>query len=157
MTAPGRSSRQESGRPTETSLLERLRRRGWRLTPQRSAIAEVLNGEHVHMTAEEVLIAARERFPGVSVATVYNTLNEIVGLGEVLEVCPDEGRKRYDPNATRRHQHLVCVDCGEILDVHVARLPVLPDGERHGFEILDVEVVFRGRCERCSETAPEPE
>lgn len=150
MTVPERNDRQGGRSATGTPLLERLRRRGWRLTPQRAVIAEVLAGEHVHLTAEEILIAARERLPGVSVATVYNTLNELVELGELLELSPDDGRKRYDPNVTRRHQHLVCVDCGEILDVQASRLPALPEEERHGFEILDVDVVFWGRCAACA-------
>lgn len=149
----GSAGRVETEASSESSLIERLRRRGWRLTPQRGVIVEVLAGEHVHMTADQVLVAARERRPGISVATVYNTLNELVELGEVLEVCPDHGPKRYDPNATRSHQHLVCVDCGEILDVRADRLPDLAEGERRGFEILDVDVVFRGRCAACSGAA----
>lgn len=138
----------------ESALLQRLRERGWRLTAQRRVIAEVLAGDHVHMTADEVLTAARERLPEVSVATVYNTLNELVQLGEVAEVSPDHGPKRYDPNVTEPHQHLICIDCGDVLDVQPDRLPVLTGRKRHGFEILDVEVTFRGRCAPCVRAAP---
>ncbi|TDC65022.1 Fur family transcriptional regulator, partial [Streptomyces hainanensis] len=82
-----------------SDLLQRLRGRGWRLTAQRRVIAEVLDGEHVHFTADEVHARATERLPEISRASVYNTLGELVALGEVIEVTTDGRAKRYDPNA----------------------------------------------------------
>ena len=69
-----------------TDLFDRFRDLGWRLSPQRRVVAEVLVGDHVHLTAEQVHERARERLPEISRATVYNTLNEIVAMGEVAEV-----------------------------------------------------------------------
>ncbi|MFA9445771.1 Fur family transcriptional regulator [Egicoccus sp. AB-alg6-2] len=129
-------------------LLTRLRNRQWRLTAQRRVIAEVLAGEHVHLTADEVFERSRAILPEVSRATVYNTLNELVGMGELFEVTHVDGRKRYDPNVEERHHHLVCVDCGRMLDV-LADDPRLPEGQQHGFEVLRVEVTFRARCPDC--------
>lgn len=130
-------------------LVARLRDRGWRLTAQRRVIAEVLHGEHVHLAAEEVYERARAILPEVSRATVYNTLNELADMGELTELTHADGRKRYDPNVQERHHHLVCVDCGQMLDVK-ADDPRLPDDQRHGFEVLDVEVTFRARCPDCA-------
>ncbi len=130
-------------------LVARLRRREWRLTAQRRVIAEVLTGEHVHLTADEVFERARALLPEVSRATVYNTLNELVGMGELAEMPHADGRKRYDPNVGDRHHHLVCVDCGRILDVR-ADEPRLPADQQHGFELLGVEVTFRARCPDCA-------
>ena len=129
-------------------LVVRLRKRGWRLTAQRRVIAEAMAGEHVHLPADEVFERSRAVLPEVSRATVYNTLNELVGMGELLEMAHADGRKRYDPNVEDRHHHLVCVDCGRMLDVE-ADDPRLPDHQRHGFELLDVEVTFRARCPAC--------
>ena len=111
----------------------------------------MLRGDHVHLTADAVWAAARARLPELSLATVYNTLNELVAMGEVVEVSAGGGPKRYDPNVAPPHQHLVCVECGELLDVHPAGDDGLrlPRSERHGYEIVDVEIVFRGRCRRC--------
>lgn len=134
-------------------LVDRLRARAWRLTAQRRVIAEVMTGEHVHLTADEVFERARAALPEVSRATVYNTLNELVGLGELLEMTHADGRRRYDPNVEERHHHLVCVDCGQMLDV-TADDPRLPDDQRHGFELLDVEVTFRARCPECGVGEP---
>ncbi|WP_261988262.1 Fur family transcriptional regulator, partial [Streptomyces sp. gb1(2016)] len=84
-----------------SDLLERLRGRGWRMTAQRRVVAEVLEGDHVHLTADEVHARAVDRLPEISRATVYNTLGEMVSLGEVIEVTTDRRAKRYDPNAHR--------------------------------------------------------
>ena len=130
-------------------LTDRLRDRGWRLTAQRRVIAEAMTGEHVHLAADEVLQRARTTLPEVSLATVYNTLNELVSIGEVVELTHADGRKRYDPNVVERHHHLVCIDCGRMLDVRTDD-PRLPADQRHGFEVLDVEVTFRARCPDCA-------
>ena len=130
-------------------LIDRLRDRGWRMTAQRRVIAEAMTGEHVHLAADEVLDRARVALPEVSLATVYNTLNELVEMGELLEFTHSDGRKRYDPNVAEPHHHLVCTRCGRMLDV-TAATPVLPPAERHGFDLVDVEVTFRGRCPACA-------
>ena len=132
-----------------TALIDRLRDRGWRLTAQRRVIAEAMTGEHVHVAADEVLERARTVLPEVSLATVYNTLNELVALGELVELPHADGRKRYDPNVDERHHHLVCVDCGRMLDVTIDD-PRLPGNQRHGFEVLAVDVTVRGRCPDCT-------
>ena len=131
-----------------TALIDRLRDRGWRLTAQRRVIAEAMTGDHVHLAADEVLERARTVLPEVSLATVYNTLNELVALGEVVELAHADGRKRYDPNVVARHHHLVCTDCGRMLDVATDE-PQLSAEQRHDFELVGVEVTFRGRCPDC--------
>ncbi|MDT3396364.1 Fur family transcriptional regulator [Streptomyces sp. B1866] len=135
-----------------SDLLKRLRERGWRLTAQRRVVAEVLDGDHVHYTADEVHALAAERLPEISRATVYNTLGELVSLGEVIEVSTDGRAKRYDPNAHHAHHHLVCARCGTIRDVHPSGDPLadLPDAERFGFLVSAVEVTYRGLCPDCT-------
>jgi Fur family transcriptional regulator, stress-responsive regulator len=132
-------------------LVERLRDRGWRLTAQRRVVAEVLSGEHVHLTAEGIYGRAQRLLPEISLATVYNTLNELVGMGEVLEISTGDGPKRYDPNTTAAHHHLYCVGCGALRDIQPegTDLLALPTAQRHGFEVLEVDIVFRGRCPDC--------
>ena len=137
-----------------SDLLDRLRVRGWRMTAQRRVVAEVLDGEHVHLTADEVLARATARLPEISRATVYNTLGELVALGEVTEVSTDGRAKRYDPNAHHPHQHLVCAGCGAIRDVHPEGNPLadLPESERFGFTVSEVDVTYRGVCPACATT-----
>jgi Fur family transcriptional regulator, stress-responsive regulator len=134
-----------------TPLVKRLRDRGWRVTAQRRAVAEVLVGEHVHFTAEDVHARARVVVPEISLATVYNTLGELVAMGEVLEVRASRGPVRYDPNVHTAHHHLVCTGCGALLDVTPTGIEnvVLSTDEAHGFVVDDVDVTFRGRCADC--------
>jgi Fur family transcriptional regulator, stress-responsive regulator len=136
---------------TSTPLLERLRALDWRLTPQRRVIAEVMGGEHVHLTAEEVLERARERLPEVSLATVYNALNELVSMDEVKQVDAGGGPTRYDPNTEDGHHHLVCLKCGELRDVHPQGLDALElaRSQRFGYRIVNREVLFQGYCSDC--------
>jgi Fe2+ or Zn2+ uptake regulation protein len=143
---------------TISELVQRLRDRGWRLTAQRRVVAEVLAGEHIHLTADAIYNQAQQLLPEISLATVYNTLNELVGMGEILEISTADGPKRYDPNTITAHHHLYCVECGTLRDVNpegTDRL-TLPTSQQHGFELLDMDIVFRGRCPRCRTTAPPP-
>ena len=139
------------GNVSSTPLLERLRALNWRLTPQRRVIAEVMGGEHVHLTAEEVLERARERLPEVSLATVYNALNELVSMGEVKQVEAGGGPTRYDPNTEDGHHHLVCLKCGDLRDVHPQGLDALElaRSQRFGYRIVNREVLFQGYCSEC--------
>jgi Fur family ferric uptake transcriptional regulator len=118
-------------------------------------VAEVLAGEHVHLTADAVYSRAQRLLPEISLATVYNTLNELVAMREVLEISTGDGPKRYDPNTTDPHHHLYCVGCGTLRDVNpegTDRL-TLPPRELHGFELLDMDILFRGRCPDCRPAA----
>jgi Fur family transcriptional regulator, stress-responsive regulator len=148
--------RKSSETSASATLLERLRRHGLRLTAQRRAVAEALEGEHVHLTAEQVYERAATRLPEISRATVYNTLNQFQELGEVREVTLDAGPKRYDPNSIRPHHHLLCEGCGTVCDVLPQGKLFLPPDQRHGFAVSDIEVTFRGLCPTCARVSRAP-
>lgn len=137
---------------SSAALDARLRERGWRVTPQRRAVVDALEGEHVHLTADEVHRRARETRPEISLATVYNALNELVAMGEVAEVRYTAGPARYDPNVATAHHHLLCTTCGTLLDVAARDITVspLPADDRLGFEVRSVHVLFRGTCAPCA-------
>lgn len=106
----------------------------------------------MHPTADEVLAMARATLPEISVATVYNTLNELVEMGELAEVDRFGRSRRYDPTTTTPHQHLVCTGCERIIDVFPEAdfEPTLPPSARFGFVNIEVDVVYRGLCPECS-------
>ena len=141
----------------ETPIRDRLRSRGWRITPQRRAVAEALSGPHLHLTADEIFSRAREVVPEISRATVYNTLRELVDMGELDEVQITPGATLYDPNALVHHHHFVCSNCGRIFDVHPRGLDriELGTGERQEFEVESIEVVFHGLCRNCNKDEPQ--
>ena len=135
-------------------LSDRLVARGWRITPQRRSVLRALEGEHVHLSAEEVLAGARRVVPEVSLATVYNTLNELTAMGEITEVRLADGNTRYDPKVGPEHHHLLCEGCGLTFDVEPLGVMglTLPPEQRFGMIVKSVEVVFRGRCSNCAES-----
>ena len=130
-------------------LTELFRARGLKVTPQRQAIFRILHDAETHPTAECVYAAVTREMPTVSLRTVYQTLNDLSEMGEILQLDLGTGSARFDPNIDDHH-HLVCDACGRIVDVYAdtTGLRVAPR-QRHGFDITSTEVVFRGRCAQC--------
>jgi len=119
------------------------------VTPQRRFIFQVLENRCDHPTVEEIYDEVRALVPDISLATVYNTLRELVELGEVRELNLGKGRSRYDPNTTD-HQHLICVQCQTVTDVRCdTRCLELTPEERQGYRILTTTVIFNGICPAC--------
>jgi Fur family transcriptional regulator, peroxide stress response regulator len=136
------------------AVLRRLvRARGGRLTPQRLAVYEAVVGQTTHPTVEMVHRAVRARFPGISQATVYTTLDLFADLGLIQEVG---GRvRRYDGRAGR-HVNLVCERCGEVTDVADPRLEALErrTAARAGFDVRSARFELHGMCPRCRGRRP---
>lgn len=128
---------------------EKYRDLGLTLTPQRIAILDFLEGNLSHPSAEDVYRAVRRKFPTMSFATVYNTLETLKGRGMLRELTGDPGKKRFDPNP-RPHHHLICTRCRRIEDAHAEfRLPVA-ERDRAGFTITGAHVEFYGTCAECT-------
>ncbi len=128
--------------------MEKYREIGLKLTPQRIAILDYLDGNEGHPSAEEVYSAVSKKFPTMSFATVYNTLEVLRRKGEILELTIDPGKKRFDPNTTPHH-HLICTKCRGIVDIHVDYDLRVPDTARADFEITGNHIEFYGVCPKC--------
>ena len=130
-------------------LTELFRARGLKVTPQRQAIFRILHGAETHPTAESVYAAVTRDMPTVSLRTVYQTLNDLAEMGELMQLDLGTGSSRFDPNLDEHH-HLVCNGCGRVVDVNAdtSGLRVAPR-QRHGFDIDTTEIVFRGVCPDC--------
>lgn len=127
---------------------------GFKLTPQRIAILDYLDGNKEHPSAEEIYRAVAEKFPTMSFATVYNTLDALKRRGMLLEITIDPGKKRFDPDS-EPHHHLVCMRCKKVVDIHNKFKLTIPSSERHGFEIIGDHIEFYGLCEKCRQTGRE--
>src|SRR5919202_4106528 len=100
----------------DTDLTEALRARGRRVTPQRLAIHRALRGLGRHVSAEELLGVVDETVPGVSLPTVYSTLELLADLGLIRRVGSVGGRVLFDPRLDPHH-HAVCSRCGRVEDI----------------------------------------
>ncbi|MGD9631537.1 MAG: Fur family transcriptional regulator [Pyrinomonadaceae bacterium] len=120
------------------------------LTKQRQAVLQVIRGSDGHLTANEVFEDARRILPGISFATVYNSLRFLREHGLIGEVRFGNDAARYDRKLTR-HDHAICNACGKLIDLD---LPIPPElvkrGERLSkFKADSIEVILRGTCPDC--------
>jgi Fur family peroxide stress response transcriptional regulator len=121
-----------------------------KLTPQRLAIIDFLEGNLSHPSASDVFRSISTNFPTMSLATVYNTLETLKEKGLIKELGIDTEKKRFDPNL-EPHHHLICVHCREIIDVFSNFSLDLKENEKFGYEITGNHVDFYGICPKCKE------
>lgn len=128
--------------------MEKYKDIGLKLTPQRLAILDYLEGNKDHPSAEDIYKAISERFPTMSFSTVYNTLETLKQKGLLWELTVDADKKRFDPN-TDQHNHMICIKCKRIVDIHAKYERAVDDNEKRGFEIVGYHVEFYGICPKC--------
>lgn len=139
------ASPRESGPLPDHPLMERLANRGFRFTPQRQQVYNVLLCERDHPTAEEVFIRSKQSMPDISMATVYNCLTALVKCGLVRQVTLERGAARFCPNM-REHCHFYCDSCDEVFDIDLPESSVpLPKG----FKAERLDIAIHGRCPSC--------
>ena len=128
---------------------------GYRLTPQRVLVWDVLRQSGSHMSAEEVCARVQERFPQVNMSTVYRTLELLVGLELVRETHLGPTRRFFEVEEEVPHHHLVCDLCGRVAHIHDEDLGDLRSVlcTEQGFTTRELTVF--GRCRECREL-PDP-
>jgi Fur family peroxide stress response transcriptional regulator len=139
-----------SGHGSTGRLNERLATGGFRFTPQRKHVYDVLLQKRDHPTVEEVFIRAKQGMPDISMATVYNCLDALVQCGLIRHVHLDRAATRYCPNM-KEHCHFYCDQCGGIFDIDFAANghhggPQVPEG----FKVKQFDVSLRGLCRDCA-------
>ncbi|MDX9956161.1 MAG: transcriptional repressor [Anaerolineae bacterium] len=132
-------------------LLEKLRARQCRITPQRMALLRMITSSEEHPTAMELYERLREQYPTTSLATVYKTINLLKEMGEVIELSFSGDDHRYDGNEPFPHPHLVCVRCHSIIDPEVPGFEALAENivANSGYKIISHRLDFFGICPKC--------
>jgi Fur family transcriptional regulator, peroxide stress response regulator len=132
-------------------IIAKLKARGNRITPQRIAVLKVLAASADHPSVEQIYATVRRDFPTTSIASVYKTIELLKEAGEVLELEFSGSGNRYDGNKPYPHPHLVCVNCGKILDpeVGLARNLVQEVARSSGYQIVSHRLDFYGLCPDC--------
>ena len=136
---------------SDTSAIEALRSKGYKATPQRIAICQIMLNSRTHPSAQQVYDEVKRIHPTVSLATVYKTLEVLRDLDLVQELNFPEGQARFDSNM-KPHINLICLKCGTITDLDdktikeitkkvTASTKFKPTGQR-----IDVY----GICQKCS-------
>lgn len=132
--------------------IQTLRARGFRMTPQRLCVLEILHNAAQHLTPQQVFEQAALRMPGLTEATIYRALEFLAGNNLVNAALTASGKLTYEL-ARRAHHHLVCRDCGEQMEIdHNLLLPVYHSlEEASGFQINTSHLTFFGLCPHCKE------
>jgi Fe2+ or Zn2+ uptake regulation protein len=135
----------------DVELAELLRERGLRATSQRVVMHRLLRDQARHVSAEELLSEAGEKLPGVSLPTVYATLELFEQLGIVRRVNGGGGTLLWDTRADTHH-HMICRNCGRIedMDTPVDLERARRSAARSGFKADRAEVVVSGLCRECA-------
>jgi Fur family peroxide stress response transcriptional regulator len=143
---------QENKQVNQKELANKFRRLGIRLTPQRLAVTEAVINSTSHPSVQEIYDNVSERFPYITLATVYSTLSVLQKKGLVQEL-PFQKLSRYDANLSP-HANLVCVSCDTVVDtnlgvehINILRQTLSANSE---FEIASQRVDFYGLCPACS-------
>jgi len=133
----------------------KLGEHGYRLTPQRLMILAAIEGTDDHISAEEIYAEIVAKYPYVNISTVYRTLELLKELELVIETDFGEGRVRYHPAGKGHHHHLVCQECGAIIDLDESALASIKDVllREHGFAADLKHLAIFGHCVKCREKA----
>jgi Fur family transcriptional regulator, stress-responsive regulator len=138
-----------------TSDFERMLRTALlRVTAPRVAVLRAVH-DHPHADTDSISTVVREDLDVVaSLQAVYDVLRALTDAGLVRRIQPAGSVARYEARVGDNHHHVVCRSCGAIADVDcaVGYTPCLTAADDAGYQIDEAEVIFWGRCPRC--TAP---
>lgn len=129
-----------------------LRAASLRVTAPRVAVLSVIS-DHKHIDADTLSAEVRERLGAVSKQAVYDVLRVVTDAGLVRRVSPDGRGARYEIESDDNHHHLLCRQCGVLVDVPCAvdHVPCLLPPDSRGATIETAEVLYHGLCAQCAD------
>ena len=140
------------GGGVQDKLDEFIRRKGLRRTGQRELIIKTAFSKEEHFTADELYERVRKTSAEISRATVYRTLGLLVQAELLREIDLGDNQTTYDPNFLDKpaHNHLVCIDCGRVLEFEDSHIELLNDcvTRRLGFKPLRQTLKIEANCEQ---------
>jgi len=133
-----------------TGLVESVRGKGYRMTPQREMILDAIH-EEGHITADEIFQRVRAKSSAINLATVYRTLEMLKQLGIVTAIDTGGGCVHYELAGEQPHHHLVCEACGETVELDCDVLLPLEQElcKRYGFQMNLNHLALFGLCPTC--------
>ena len=125
-----------------------LREHGIKVTPQRLSIVDELHG-CVHMSVDELYEAIKQKFPSISLATVYKNINAMLEKDFILEVKIPHQKSKYEL-AKASHSHILCEHCGKVEDIALDLEPLAQKAANlTDYQINDDALVLSGICPTC--------
>jgi Fur family ferric uptake transcriptional regulator len=133
--------------------LQNIRKKGMRLTSLRKQLVNFILSQAGHWTIQDLTQKTKKAVPGVGVATVYRTVNLLVEEGALTKTLTSQGSARYETRPDEHHDHLTCLQCGEIFEFTDPKIEELQEkiAKRLGFVLIDHRMELFGECKdgRC--------
>lgn len=139
-------------------LKNNLKEKGYKLTPQRRAVLDIIiENEGSHLTTEELYDLVKIECPEIGLATVYRTMLLLEELGVVCRMDLNDGCSRFElihEEENHQHHHLICNSCGKVIEVQGDLLENLEKDieEKYNFKIKNHSVKFYGYCSDCQKS-----
>jgi len=133
-------------------IVNDLGQKGYRMTPQRMMIVAAVENSSDHISAEEIHAQVVQKYPNVNISTVYRTLDLLEELGMVIKTDLGGGSVRYHPVDKGHHHHLVCRDCGAIIDLDEKVMANLKESLLRDYNFVAElrHLGIWGRCVKCN-------
>ncbi len=134
----------------ETSkLVEKCRKHGYKITPQRLAIFDALQNNYNHPTAEMLYKEVSRKYPTITLTTIYKTLEMLINMGEIISLDINPERRHFDPRS-EMHHHIICEKCKQITDIfEIDKEIKLPKEIENKFLLKGYHIDFYGLCHKC--------
>lgn len=142
---------QQQMEEVRSTFREFLKRRSQRQTPERFAILEEVYATPGHFDADELFVRLKQEGSRVSRATVYNTLELLLECDLVVKHQFGKNQAKYErAYAFWQHDHLICLDCNEVLEFCDPRIQSIQEmvAEIYQFEIKQHALNLYGHCKR---------
>ncbi|MDP8233891.1 MAG: Fur family transcriptional regulator [Candidatus Saelkia tenebricola] len=140
-----------------------LQKKGYKLTPQRKIVIEILVRETHHLSADEIYLKVKRVYPRIGLTTVYRTLDVLSELGWVRRCDFGEGKARYEfaenfSKNNKHHHHIVCIKCNAVIDyadfvdkeTELIKASEINIAEKYDFNVQWHSVRFYGICRKCA-------
>jgi Fur family transcriptional regulator, peroxide stress response regulator len=132
-----------------TKIIKNLRKKEVKVTAQRLAIIDFLASNPIHPSAEDIFNGIKTKFPTISLATIYNTLEKLEEIGELIKLKVAENNKvNYEYNL-KPHNHFYCRICSQIYDIWED--VSISEDKIDGHLIENVQISYKGLCQNCFE------
>ena len=136
-------------------FLKHIQKSGLKRTAQRDLILDVFLRTEKHLSSEDLYRLVQKEDPTIGQTTVYRTLKLLTEAGLAREVRFGDGRAHYEHNYKHQHHdHMICMECGEIIEFFSAELEAIQDAilAKHKFVPIQHSLRIFGVCEKCQRT-----